>query len=151
MACALLLGLAEAVSARPLHGSAGVGGTFVLTGSQGDRTRADVAIDIKPWNRFGGLVAWRAFDEERRGLVVVGLVYEAAAARPRLVLDLIVQAGADLDAEAPVIGGSIRSTLTIIGPLGLALETTAYLVYDGIAADATRLQIQSNALVVVSW
>lgn len=136
---------------RTLHGSAGVGGTFVLTGSQGDRTRADVAIDIKPWSRFGGIVVWRAFDEERRGLVLAGLVFEAAAARPRLVLDLIAQVGADLDAEAPVVGGSIRNTLAIIGPLGVALETGAYLVYDGIAAGGTRLQIQSNALVVARW
>ncbi len=141
----------ETVPARPLHGSAGLGGTFVVTGSQGDRTRADVAIDLKPWSRFGGIAAWRAFDVERRGLLLVGLVYEAGAARPRLVLDLIAQVGADLDAEAPVVGGSIRTTLSIIGPLGIALETGAYLVYDGIAATGTRLQVQSNALFVARW
>ena len=132
-----------------VHGSVGAGGSLVLTGHQDDRLRFDVVADLKLFSRVGALVAWRAVDRERRGLVMAGMVYEGAAARPRLVLDLHVEVGVDLDAEAPVVGGGIRTTLAIIGPLGIALDTGAYLVLDGI--DETRLQIQSGAQVVARW
>jgi hypothetical protein len=76
-------------------------------------------------------------------------VYEGAAARPRLVLDLHAELGADLDARVPLVGGGIRTTLTIIGPLGVALDTGAYLVLDGI--DRTRLQLQTSTVLVARW
>ncbi len=141
--------LSSTAAARPIHGSIGAGGTLVLTGEQGDRTRADVAVDLKWHSRYGGIVAWRAFDQDRKGLVTAGVVYEGGAARPRLVLDLVAELGADLDQKAPLAGGGIRSTLTIIGPLGVSLYTGAYLVWDGI--DDSRVQVQSNALLVASW
>ena len=138
--------LASTAHARPIRGSAGAGGALVLVGEQGDRQRAEVVVDLKPRSRYGGIAGWRAFDEERKGLVTGGLVYEAGAARPRLVLDLIVELGADLDQRAPLAGGGIRSTLTIIGPLGIALSTNAYLVIDGV--EDSRLHLQSSALLV---
>lgn len=135
--------------ARPFHGSIGVGGALLLTGERGDRQRAEIAFDVKPRSRFGVIAAWRAFDEDHDGLVTAGILYEGAAARPRLVLDLHAELGFDLDARAPLAGGGIRSTLTIIGPLGIALDSGAYLVIDGI--DETRLQLQTSALVVGRW
>ena len=141
--------LAAPAAARPIHGSIGAGGALVLIGDRGDRQRADVVLDLKPRSRYGGIVGWRAFDEDRRGLVTAGLVFEGGAARPRLVLDLIVELGADLDQEAPLAGGGIRSTLTLLGPVGVALSTNAYLVLDGV--DDSRLHLQSSALVVASW
>ncbi|MDX2090945.1 MAG: hypothetical protein SFX73_24005 [Kofleriaceae bacterium] len=134
---------------RPWHGSIGGGSTLVLTGAKDDRLRFDVTLDVKPRTRFGGLLGWRAFDGNRRGMVVAGIVYEGAAARPRLVLDLHAEGGVDLDAKAPVLGAGIRPTLTIVGPLGVVFDTGGYLVLDGI--DDLRFQLQASALVVVRW
>lgn len=134
---------------RPWHGSIGGGATLVLTGAEDDRVRFDVTVDVKPRSRFGGLLGWRAFDGDRRGMVVAGIVYEGAAARPRLVLDLHAEAGVDLDAKVPVLGAGIRPTLTLIGPLGVVFDTGGYLVLDGI--DDLRLQLQASALAVVRW
>jgi hypothetical protein len=134
---------------RAIHGSVGAGSTFVLAGSEGDRFRFDVIADLKPWSRYGVALAWRAFDQDRRGLVTAGLVYEGAAARPRLVIDLHADVGADLDRPAPLAGGGVRATLTIIGPLGVAFDLATYLVLDGI--DDSRLQLQSNAVLVARW
>jgi hypothetical protein len=134
---------------RPWHGSIGGGATLVLTAAQDDRVRFDLTVDVKPRSRFGGLVGWRGFDGDRRGMVVAGIVYEGAAARPRLVLDLHAEAGIDLDATVPVLGAGIRPTLTLIGPLGVVFDTGAYLVLDGI--DDLRLQLQASALAVIRW
>jgi len=134
---------------RSFHGTAGAGGSFLLTGHADDRNRFDLAVELKPRSRFGFAAAWRAFDQDHDGLVMAGIVYEGAAARPRLVLDLHADLGVDLDARAPLVGGGIRTTLAIIGPLGIAFDSGAYLVIDGI--DDTRLQLQGSALVVARW
>lgn len=151
LAVAAIIGAASspAQAERPLHGSVGAGGTFVVTGSQGDRLRLDVAVDLKPWSRYGVLVAWRAFDQEHRGLVTTGLVFEGAASRPRLVVDLHADVGADLDQRAPLVGGGIRTTIGIIGPLGVVYDGTAFLILDGI--DNLRFQLQSTLLIVGRW
>ncbi|MBS1121046.1 MAG: hypothetical protein H6Q90_3274 [Deltaproteobacteria bacterium] len=145
----LALADAPAYAERGIHGTAGVGSSLVLTGDGGDRVRFDIVVDVKPRSRFGGLVAWRAFDDHHRGLVMAGVVYEGAAARPLLVLDLHAELGGDLDARVPLVGGGLRITAKIIGPLSVALDTAAYLVLDGI--DDTRLQLQTNALLVGRW
>ena len=146
----LLVALASTAHAdRAWHGSVGVGGSLLLTGDGGDRLRLDVAVDLKPGSRYGIGLGWRAFDGERKGLVTAGVVYEGAAARPRLVLDLHADAGLDLDRTAPVIGGGVRTTLTVLGPLGVVLDAGAYLVLDGI--DASRLQLQTTLLVAARW
>lgn len=134
---------------RSIHGSVGGGGSLLLTGHDDDRDRFDLAVELKPRGRFGFAAAWRAFDQDHDGLVMAGIVYEGAAARPRLVLDLHADLGVDLDARAPLVGGGIRTTLAIIGPLGIAFDSGAYLVIDGI--DDTRLQLQGSALVVARW
>lgn len=145
----VLIAAGPAHAERRTHGSAGGGGALLLTGERGDRTRFDVAVDLKLGGRFGAGLAWRAFDAEHRGLVLGGLVFEAGAARPRLVIDLHADLGADLDSRAPVAGGGVRTTIALVGPLGIALDLGAYLVIDGL--DDTRLQIQSNALAVLRW
>jgi hypothetical protein len=134
---------------RAFHGSFGAGSTLVLTGDQGDRSRFDAAFDLKLRSRYGLLAAWRAFDPDRHGLVTLGLEYEGAASRPRLVLDLHADAGVDLDRPAPLVGAGIRTTLMIIGPLGLVLDTSAFAVIDGVAG--SRLQLEGNALLAVRW
>lgn len=141
------LGVAHAE--RPLHGSVGGGSSLLLTGARGDHWRFELALDVKPWSRHGIGLAWRGFDRDHRGLVMVGWNYEGAAARPRLVLDLHADAGADLDAKAPVVGGGVRATVAIVGPLGVVLDAGAYLVIDGF--DDSRLQLQSSTLLVLRW
>jgi len=150
LAVAALCALAPpAFADRPIHGSVGGGTSFLLTGAGGDRNRFELELDIEPASRFGGLIAWRAFDPDHHGLLLGGLIYEGAAARPRLVLDLHADAGIDLDVTAPVLGGGLRTTLTIWRFIGLALDTGAYLVIDGV--DNTRLVIATSASAVARW
>lgn len=131
------------------HGSVGAGGALLLTGGGDARARLEVAADLKLRGRFGALAAWRAAGGGHRGLVTAGLAFEAGAARPRLVLDLHADLGADLDAGAPLAGGGVRATLAIAGPLGVVLDAGAYLVLDGV--DGTRLQLQGSALIALRW
>ena len=134
---------------RPVHGSVGGGSSLLLTGAEGDRTRFELEGDIAPRSRFGGLIAWRAFDDKHRGMLLGGLVYEAGAARPRLVVDLHADLGADLDQKAPVAGGGIRTTLTIWKVIGIAFDGGAYLVIDGI--EDTRLVLAGSTSLVARW
>lgn len=139
----------SAYAERPIHGSVGGGTSLLLTGDGGDRTRFELEVDIEPASRFGGLLAWRAFDADHHGLLLGGLVYEGAAARPRLVVDLHADIGADLDAKAPVVGGGVRTTLTIWRMFGIALDSGGYLVIDGV--DDTRLVLAGSAAALIRW
>jgi len=140
---------AEPAGWRGVHGSIGGGGSLLLTGDRGDRTRFELELDIKPTNRFGGLVAWRAFDADHHGMLLGGLVYEAGAARPLLVVDLHGEAGVELDVTAPVLGGGVRTTLTVWKLIGVGFDAGGYLVIDGV--DDTRLVIATSASLVIRW
>jgi hypothetical protein len=144
--CALA---APAFAERPVHGSVGGGTSFLLTGAGGDRNRFELEVDIEPASRFGGHLAWRAFDREHHGLLLGGIVYEAGAARPRLVVDLHGDVGADLDVYAPVVGGGVRTTLSIWRLFGIALDSGGYLVIDGV--ENTRLVLAGSAAAVIRW
>ena len=72
-----------------------------------------------------------------------------AASRPRLVLDLHADVGADLDQRAPMLGGGVRTIIAIAGPLGVALDSGAYLVIDGV--EHTRLALSTGAMLVARW
>ncbi len=150
LALALIaLAATPAFADRPWHASVGGGSALLLTAHDSTRFRYELAIDIKPASRYGGHIAWRGFSDEFRGMLLGGLVFEGAAARPRLVVDLHADAGADLDQKAPVIGGGIRTTLTIYKLLGLAFDTGAYLVLDGV--DDTRLRLMGSTSLVLRW
>ena len=149
LAVALLLVATPAFADRPVHGSIGAGSTLALTAHDGNRLRYELELDIEPGSRYGGLVAWRGFDDEHDGMLVAGLVFEGAAARPRLVVDLHADVGAGLDQRAPVAGGGIRTTLTLYKLLGIAFDTGAYLLIDGI--DDTRLRIMGSTSLVARW
>ena len=145
---ALLL-VATTAHARPWHGSVGGGTTFLLTGAGGDRNRFELEADVEPASRWGALVAWRGFDDDHHGIVGAGVIYEAGAARPRLVVDFHGDLGFDLDQRAPMVGGGLRTVIAIVGPLGIALDTGAYLVIDGV--DDTRLQFATGAALVARF
>lgn len=145
----LLLAAHAHAEDRPMHGSAGAGSSLALTGAGGDHVRFDIAIDFKPQSRYGLTLGWRQFDADHRGLLVAGIVYEGAAARPRLVLDLHAGAGVDLARPAPLVVGGIRPTLAVIGPLALVFDLSAYVILDGV--DNSRLQLASSTLLAVKW
>lgn len=150
LACTVLaLSATPALADRPWHGSIGGGSSLLLSAHDGTRLRYELEIDIEPASRYGALVAWRGFNDEFRGMLLGGLVFEGAAARPRLVVDLHVDAGADLDQKAPVMGGGIRTTLTIYKVLGIAFDSGAYLVIDGV--DDTRLRFMGSTSLVARW
>ena len=145
----LLLATSARADERPVHGSVAAGGSLLGTGAAGgSRLRADVEVDVEPW-RYGGLLALRAFDRDHKGLLCGGLVYEGAAARPTLVLALHADLGVDLDARAPLLGGGLRTTLFVVGPLALAIDGGVYLVIDGV--DHSRLVLSSTALLAAAW
>jgi hypothetical protein len=139
----------NAFADRPLHGSIGGGGSLLLTGDNGDRQRFELQADLEPHSRWGGLVAWRGFNGNHSGILDAGIVYEAGAARPRLVVDFHGDIGWDLDQNAPMVGGGLRTVITIVGPLGAALDTGGYLVIDGV--DHTRLAIALGAGLVARF
>jgi hypothetical protein len=146
----VLLLLATTAHARPIHGSIAVGGSTLATGSRGDRLRNEVSLDLKPRSRYGVILGYRGWDAysfgdgDHDGFVTAGLVFEAAAARPRLVIDLVGEVGWDLDQDAPLAGAGIRNTIGVIGPLAVILHGSLYVVVDG---GDTRVQLQGNLLV----
>ena len=139
---------ATAAAERPLHGTFGIGGGLIATGSRGDRFRFEAAFDLELRPRYGFVAAWRSFDRDHHGLATAGLSFEAGAARPQLVLALHADLGADLDHRAPVVGGGLRATLRIIGPTALVFDGGGYLVVDG---SDTRFQLQSALLLAARW
>ncbi len=152
----LLTGVAAAdpPRPRPFRWSIGAGSAFLLTGEEdAGRQRLDGHLDIMPggsWGRFGMIGAIRQVPFEpfaSDALVTLGVRYEAAAARPRLVLSLHADLGATRSSGswpgAPAAGGGIETHFWIwpkkLGPLALVSDVTAHLVVDG--TDHTRLVI----------
>lgn len=124
---------------RPIHGSIGGGSALVITGADNDHNRFELEADLEPHSRWGALIAWRQFSGNHSGMVAAGVIYEAGAARPRLVLDFHGDAGFDLDQRAPMVGGGLRTVIEIYGPFGVALETGGYLVIDGVDNTSFKL------------
>jgi hypothetical protein len=146
---AVIAALAATAHARPWHGSVGGGTTLLITGDNGDRNRFELEADLEPRSRWGALVAWRGFDDNHRGIVGAGVIYEAGAARPRLVVDFHGDAGFDLDQKAPMVGGGLRTVIELYGAFGVALDTGGYLVIDGV--DHTRFQIATGISLVATF
>ena len=146
---ALLLAAAPAHAERPWHGRLGAGSGLAFTGSGGDRLRYELALDLEPRSRYGLTLGWRQFDEDHRGLLVAGLLYEAAAARPRLTIDFHADVGIDLDDPHPLIAGGLRTTVGIVGPFAVVLDLTPYLVLGNYRA--LRLQITGAALLALAF
>lgn len=136
---------------RPWHGSIGGGGALLLTGLDGGkRLRLEGEIDVLfPESRHGVLLAMRAADRDHLGLLTGGVMFEAGASRPRIVLGLHADLGVDLDRLAPVAGGGIRTTIKIYKALGIALDNGAYLVVAGLRD--TRLVFSSSTSLVLRW
>lgn len=145
----VLLVPALAHADRPWHGSIGGGSGLAVTGGGGDHGRFDLSLELEPASRYGVTLGWRQFDRTHAGLIVAGLLYEAAAARPRLVIDFHADVGVDLDGPHPLVAGGIRTTIGVRGPLAVVLDFTPYLVLGNY--DALRLQIAGSALLALKF
>jgi hypothetical protein len=120
---------------RPLRWNLHAGGLVAPTGPAGYGPMA--AIELSPggrFDRFGATVQWRGFEGVDAGWVAGGWVYEAAAARPLLVLSLHGEAGATYggDHTYPVVGGGVTSRLWLAGPFFIGSDGGAHLLYDGV-------------------
>ena len=82
--------------------------------------------------------------ETGHGIVTVGILREAAAARPRLAMLLHADVGIAWGPMAPVAGGGVRTYLGIYGPFGLAFDVTAHAVVPSV--DDAHVEIGLTAL-----
>ncbi|MBT8495403.1 MAG: hypothetical protein KJO07_20310 [Deltaproteobacteria bacterium] len=121
---------ADPPTSREFRAAVLVGGYLALTGPADVGGQAVIAV--KPGGRFGARLSARSYDDQLDcGVIAAGVTYEAAAARPRLVLDLFAEAGFDTS-ERVVVGGGVHTKLFVIGPLALAGETGVHLFMDGL-------------------
>lgn len=142
---------ASAEPERTWRAGIGAGGFVAALGPVSSGLVADVAV--KPGGAFGRLGARleaRTLDEDLEdgidgGLLLGGVVYEAAAARPRLAIDLHGDAGVAYPDARLAVGGGGTTQLWLAGPLAVGLDSSAHLVLDGV--DGTEL-ILAGALTV---
>lgn len=135
-ACGAASGAAAAdprVSARPLHWGLGAGGYLSITGSDERSPGSALSAELYPGGGFGRL----GLRAEAFGLGQVapdgflgGVIFEAAASRPRLQLALIATAGADTSG-APLLRAGVQTQLWIAGPIAVAGDGGALLRIDG--------------------
>jgi hypothetical protein len=132
----------DAPKPRPFHGSIAAGSALVF--GSANRGAAAAAIDIVPGGALGTWGVTLAVRDvgyspfAHHGMATIGIVREAAAARPLLVINLHGDVGVAWgDKTLPVIGGGIKTDLAFVGPLGIALDTTIHLEVDGV--DGTHL------------
>ncbi len=119
--------------ARPLHWSVGAGGFYGITGPA--TSGPSLSADLYPGGLFGRVgvrAEYRGLDQLSASLVMVGITYEAAVARPKLSLALHGDAGLAWPNAQPVVGGGLHTQLWLWGPLAVGYDSTAYLFYDGI-------------------
>jgi hypothetical protein len=119
---------------RTFHISATIGWFAALTGPLPHGPAAD--LEIHPggaFGRFGLGCYYRGLERlDGRGSFILGLAYDAGAARPRLQLGLHADIGYDTALSRPLIGTGLRSQFGGIGPLVVAGDLSARLYLDGI-------------------
>ena len=124
------------------HGSVGMGGFAALTGPS--ETGLWAGAELAPGGALGRLgfrAEARTLDESdsgtRRLLWSGGLTYLAAAAYPRLALSLHGEAGVVTPDAHAAVGGGVETQLAVVGPLAVAIDSTATVVLAGV--DGTDL------------
>jgi hypothetical protein len=148
---------ADAVAASPpFRFSIGAGGAALIAGADGETWRGLAAIDIYPGGplgRFGASLAVRSLLLDPfgdAGLATAGVIYEAAAARPRLVMALHGEGGVAFadDRLRPAVGGGLKTHLGVIGPLALASDVTLHIVAQ--AVDDYDVVVSLGALIAIA-
>lgn len=149
---------AEPSSGPPFRFSIGGGGAVLIVGSEGERWRGLYELDLYPGGRLGrwGVsLAARSilFDPYgEAGLVTAGVIYEAAASRPRLIMALHGDLGVTYGPEGgddvrPAVGGGLKTHLGVIGPLAVATDLTAHVVLGD--SDDLALVISAGAMLAL--
>lgn len=124
---------ADEMSGRGLHWGLGAGGYLALTGDDSHRRGSVVTAELLPGGAFGrwGLRAETfGLGELAPDAFLGGLIYEAAAARPRLQIALVATAGATTDGS-PILRFGAQTQLWLLGPLAVAIDGGALLRIDG--------------------
>jgi len=143
----------------PFRFSIGAGGAALLSGAAGETWRGLAEIDLYPGGplgKVGGSLAVRSLLLDPfgdAGLATAGVIYEAAAARPRLVMALHGEAGIAFgpdgaDRLRPAIGGGLKTHLGVIGPLALATDVTAHVIAEDV--DDLTLVFSLGALIAIA-
>ncbi len=132
-------GDADEHKADRVHWGASLGWFGALTGPLAHGPAAEV--EIFPGGRLGDFgvgVSYRGDKVLGPGLMTVGVVYQAGASRPTLVMSMRADIGYDTASRRPVAGAGVRIQLAVSGPLSLASNVGGHLFLDGID---TRLGI----------
>jgi hypothetical protein len=141
---------AAAQEARPWAGGLGVGGYVAIGGPAQSGLAATAALYPGAWaGRFGARFEARtAGDDEPfdSALFTAGLIYETAAARPRLSLALHGEAGAMAPDPRPALGGGVELQLWLLGPLALAADSSAHVLVDGVDSELVLAGVLSLRL-----
>lgn len=132
---------ASAEPPRDWHAGIGAGGFVAVLGPVSSGLAA--SADLSPGGGFGRLgarLAARTLDDDLAdgidaGLLLGGMVYEAAAARPRLAIALHGEIGAAVPDAHLAVGGGVETTLWIVGPLAVGLDSTAHVVLRGVDSE----------------
>ena len=150
---ALLLLVAGNAAAEPAHGSIAAGAQVLATGLGGhDRLRlaAELAYAPPSWHRRGLVLAVRDVSLDGDvALLTGGLTFEAGAARPRLALALYGDGGVALGPVAPTVGGGVRVTSQLVGPLAIVVDVGGHLIVD-VGAGDLRLALGAALLLGVA-
>jgi hypothetical protein len=140
-----------AENVRPFHGSIAAGSALMFGGA--DRWAGIAAVDVLPggvFDRWGLTVGVRdvAYRPSfgARGLATIGVMREAAAARPLLAIFMHGDVGVTWGGERtlPAFGGGVKTYLGIVGPLGVALDSTVHVEIDGV--DGTHLIVTLSVM-----
>lgn len=136
--CAVCAGRPAAAEQHPpdrvrrVHGGFG-GGTYLgLTGPEWGVTGFAELYPAGRFGRFGLRIEGRSVKQSSDGQATAGIVYEAAASRPRLQLALYADAGVSWAGSVrPVLGGGVETHLWVRGPVAIVTAGGLSLRVDG--------------------
>lgn len=151
-ALALIAGAAGPATAdppRPTHGGFG-GGTYLgLTGADWGPVGTAELYPGGGFGRYGVRGEIRGYEGLDAGQATLGVVYEAASARPRLSLALYADAGLSWNPMHPVVGAGVQTHLWLWGPLAIVTGAGLSLRVAGTAD--TALAVTGSSQLRLAW
>ena len=118
-------------ASRPPHFLLQAGGYAALGGPSG--YGLDLTAEVLPGffaGRWGLRGQWRGKRGLQSGTALVGLIFEAGASRPALVLKLLGEAGVTPE-KNPILGVGVQWSLWLLGPVGVSTTTAFDVIVDG--------------------